>query len=170
MCLISGAVRVQTPLFLPRNRKLYDGIELACFMDHSGMLVTLPYDLRVSLTHTRSLVYVSTHAHRAPIIKLFTQEHANTHTQCEAAISSRLKIPLPQEPRGPNACFHTLITAWYAQTSLSLYKCTQCLNSCFFPPSSLDRVCKIRRSQQCNTSETVKFILRSHFDHLCAHK
>lgn len=70
--LISGAVRVQTPLFLPRNRKLYDGIELACFMDHSGMLVTLPYDLRVSLTHTRSLVYVSTHAHRAPIIKLFT--------------------------------------------------------------------------------------------------
>uniref|UniRef100_A0A3B4ES37 Eukaryotic translation initiation factor 2 alpha kinase 4 n=1 Tax=Pundamilia nyererei TaxID=303518 RepID=A0A3B4ES37_9CICH len=42
------AVRVQTPLFLPRNRKLYDGIELACFMDHSGMLVTLPYDLRIA--------------------------------------------------------------------------------------------------------------------------
>ncbi|XP_041827550.1 eIF-2-alpha kinase GCN2 [Melanotaenia boesemani] len=43
-----GAVRLQTPLFLPRNRKLYDGNELACFMDHSGMLVTLPYDLRVA--------------------------------------------------------------------------------------------------------------------------
>ncbi|CAL8286275.1 unnamed protein product [Lota lota] len=43
-----GAVRLQTPLFLPRNRKLYDGTELACFMDHSGMLVTLPYDLRVA--------------------------------------------------------------------------------------------------------------------------
>ncbi|KAI5102181.1 eIF-2-alpha kinase GCN2, partial [Silurus meridionalis] len=43
-----GAVRLQTPLLLPRNRKLYEGIEIACFMDHSGMLVTLPYDLRVS--------------------------------------------------------------------------------------------------------------------------
>uniref|UniRef100_A0A3Q0S793 non-specific serine/threonine protein kinase n=1 Tax=Amphilophus citrinellus TaxID=61819 RepID=A0A3Q0S793_AMPCI len=43
-----GAVRVQTPLLLPRNRKLYDGSELACFMDHSGMLVTLPYDLRIA--------------------------------------------------------------------------------------------------------------------------
>lgn len=43
-----GAVRLQTPLLLPRNRKLYDGSELACFMDHSGMLVTLPYDLRMA--------------------------------------------------------------------------------------------------------------------------
>ncbi|XP_030299750.1 eIF-2-alpha kinase GCN2 [Sparus aurata] len=43
-----GAVRLQTPLFLPRNRKLYDGSEVACFMDHSGMLVTLPYDLRMA--------------------------------------------------------------------------------------------------------------------------
>uniref|UniRef100_A0A3Q4AEI9 non-specific serine/threonine protein kinase n=1 Tax=Mola mola TaxID=94237 RepID=A0A3Q4AEI9_MOLML len=41
-----GAVRLQTPLLLPRSRKLYEGSELACFMDHSGMLVTLPYDLR----------------------------------------------------------------------------------------------------------------------------
>ncbi|KAM4625732.1 eIF-2-alpha kinase GCN2 [Polymixia lowei] len=43
-----GAVRLQTPLLLPRNRKLYDGSELASFMDHSGMLVTLPYDLRMA--------------------------------------------------------------------------------------------------------------------------
>ncbi|XP_062863394.1 eIF-2-alpha kinase GCN2 [Trichomycterus rosablanca] len=43
-----GAVKLQTPLLLPRNRKLYESCELACFMDHSGMLVTLPYDLRVS--------------------------------------------------------------------------------------------------------------------------
>ncbi|XP_012735562.2 eIF-2-alpha kinase GCN2 [Fundulus heteroclitus] len=43
-----GAVRLHTPLLLPRNRKLYDGCELACFMDHSGMLVTLPYDLRMA--------------------------------------------------------------------------------------------------------------------------
>ncbi|XP_069574792.1 eIF-2-alpha kinase GCN2 isoform X2 [Brachyistius frenatus] len=43
-----GAVRLQTPLLLPRNRKLYDGSELPCFMDHSGMLVTLPYDLRMA--------------------------------------------------------------------------------------------------------------------------
>ncbi|XP_031435954.1 eIF-2-alpha kinase GCN2 [Clupea harengus] len=43
-----GAVRLQTPLLLPRNRTLYEGCELACFMDHSGMLVTLPYDLRLA--------------------------------------------------------------------------------------------------------------------------
>ncbi|XP_035388429.1 eIF-2-alpha kinase GCN2 isoform X2 [Electrophorus electricus] len=43
-----GAVRLQTPLLLPRTKNLYEGCELACFMDHSGMLVTLPYDLRVS--------------------------------------------------------------------------------------------------------------------------
>ncbi|KAM6961283.1 eIF-2-alpha kinase GCN2 [Aplochiton taeniatus] len=43
-----GAVRLQTPLLLPRNRKLYEGSELACFMDHSGVLVTLPYDLRMA--------------------------------------------------------------------------------------------------------------------------
>uniref|UniRef100_A0A671XE93 eIF-2-alpha kinase GCN2 n=1 Tax=Sparus aurata TaxID=8175 RepID=A0A671XE93_SPAAU len=40
--------KAMTPLFLPRNRKLYDGSEVACFMDHSGMLVTLPYDLRMA--------------------------------------------------------------------------------------------------------------------------
>ncbi|XP_055013276.1 eIF-2-alpha kinase GCN2 isoform X2 [Boleophthalmus pectinirostris] len=43
-----GAVRLQTPMLLPRNRKLYEGSELACFMDHSGMLVTLPFDLRMA--------------------------------------------------------------------------------------------------------------------------
>ncbi|XP_052437387.1 eIF-2-alpha kinase GCN2 isoform X1 [Carassius gibelio] len=43
-----GAVRLQTPLLLPRNRHLYEGCETACFMDHSGMLVSLPYDLRLS--------------------------------------------------------------------------------------------------------------------------
>uniref|UniRef100_A0A3B3VZ75 Eukaryotic translation initiation factor 2 alpha kinase 4 n=1 Tax=Poecilia latipinna TaxID=48699 RepID=A0A3B3VZ75_9TELE len=42
-----GAVRLHTPLLLPRNRKLCDSSELACFMDHSGMLVTLPHDLRM---------------------------------------------------------------------------------------------------------------------------
>ncbi|TRY83546.1 hypothetical protein DNTS_016256 [Danionella cerebrum] len=42
-----GAVRLQTPLLLPRNRRLYEGCETACFMDHSGMLVSLPYDLRM---------------------------------------------------------------------------------------------------------------------------
>lgn len=42
-----GAVRIQTPLLLPRNRRLYDGCETASFMDHSGMLVSLPYDLRL---------------------------------------------------------------------------------------------------------------------------
>ncbi|MBN3305085.1 E2AK4 kinase, partial [Amia calva] len=43
-----GAVKLQTPFFMPKNKKLYEGTELACFMDHSGMLVTLPYDLRLT--------------------------------------------------------------------------------------------------------------------------
>uniref|UniRef100_A0A8C1UB93 Eukaryotic translation initiation factor 2 alpha kinase 4 n=1 Tax=Cyprinus carpio TaxID=7962 RepID=A0A8C1UB93_CYPCA len=43
-----GAVRLQTPLLLPRNRRLYEGCDTACFMDHSGMLVSLPYDLRMA--------------------------------------------------------------------------------------------------------------------------
>ncbi|XP_064182546.1 eIF-2-alpha kinase GCN2 [Anguilla rostrata] len=43
-----GAVRLQTPLLMPKNRKLYEGSELVCFMDHSGMLVSLPYDLRLA--------------------------------------------------------------------------------------------------------------------------
>lgn len=52
---LSGAVRLQTPLLLPRNRRLYEGCETACFMDHSGMLVSLPYDLRVSIRHVTSM-------------------------------------------------------------------------------------------------------------------
>ncbi|XP_057714793.1 eIF-2-alpha kinase GCN2 [Corythoichthys intestinalis] len=43
-----SAVRLQTPLLLPRHRKLCEGSEPACFMDHSGMLVTLPYNLRMA--------------------------------------------------------------------------------------------------------------------------
>ncbi|XP_063764611.1 eIF-2-alpha kinase GCN2 isoform X3 [Eleginops maclovinus] len=65
-----GAVRLQTPMLLPRNRKLYDGSELACFMDHSGMLVTLPYDLRMAFSR-----YVArnniTHLKRYSIERVF---------------------------------------------------------------------------------------------------
>uniref|UniRef100_A0AAX7TPV7 eIF-2-alpha kinase GCN2 n=1 Tax=Astatotilapia calliptera TaxID=8154 RepID=A0AAX7TPV7_ASTCA len=64
------AVRVQTPLFLPRNRKLYDGIELACFMDHSGMLVTLPYDLRIAFARFVARNNV-THLKRYSIERVF---------------------------------------------------------------------------------------------------
>lgn len=33
---------------MPRNKKLYEHNEASYLMDHSGMLVMLPYDLRVS--------------------------------------------------------------------------------------------------------------------------
>jgi len=33
---------------MPGNKKLYEHNEASYFMDHSGMLVMLPYDLRVS--------------------------------------------------------------------------------------------------------------------------
>ncbi|XP_035887538.1 eIF-2-alpha kinase GCN2 isoform X3 [Phyllostomus discolor] len=42
-----GAVQLCTPLLLPRNRQTYEHNEAALFMDHSGMLVMLPFDLRV---------------------------------------------------------------------------------------------------------------------------
>uniref|UniRef100_A0A669B3K3 eIF-2-alpha kinase GCN2 n=1 Tax=Oreochromis niloticus TaxID=8128 RepID=A0A669B3K3_ORENI len=59
-----------TPLFLPRNRKLYDGSELACFMDHSGMLVTLPYDLRIAFARFIARNNV-THLKRYSIERVF---------------------------------------------------------------------------------------------------
>lgn len=40
---------MHTPLLMPRNRKLYEHNEASYLMDHSGMLVMLPYDLRVSM-------------------------------------------------------------------------------------------------------------------------
>ncbi|XP_030637296.1 eIF-2-alpha kinase GCN2 [Chanos chanos] len=65
-----GAVRLQTPLLLPRSRKLYEGCELACFMDHSGMLVTLPYDLRVAFARFVAKNNVS-HLKRYSIERVF---------------------------------------------------------------------------------------------------
>ncbi|XP_039993112.1 eIF-2-alpha kinase GCN2 isoform X2 [Xiphias gladius] len=65
-----GAVRLQTPLLLPRNRKLYDGSELACFMDHSGMLVTLPYDLRMAFARLVARNNI-THLKRYSIERVF---------------------------------------------------------------------------------------------------
>uniref|UniRef100_A0A672HFN0 non-specific serine/threonine protein kinase n=1 Tax=Salarias fasciatus TaxID=181472 RepID=A0A672HFN0_SALFA len=65
-----GAVRLQTPLLLPRNRKLHDGSEPACFMDHSGMLVTLPYDLRMAFARFVARNNV-THLKRYSIERVF---------------------------------------------------------------------------------------------------
>ncbi|XP_069773346.1 eIF-2-alpha kinase GCN2 isoform X2 [Narcine bancroftii] len=42
-----GATWVNTLLLMPKNKKLYESSEGAYFMDHSGMLVMLPHDLRV---------------------------------------------------------------------------------------------------------------------------
>uniref|UniRef100_A0A8C4VIB6 non-specific serine/threonine protein kinase n=1 Tax=Falco tinnunculus TaxID=100819 RepID=A0A8C4VIB6_FALTI len=42
-----GAIKLHTPLLMPRNKKLYEHNEASYFMDHSGMLVMLPYDLRI---------------------------------------------------------------------------------------------------------------------------
>lgn len=44
----AGAIKLHTPLLMPRNKKLYEHNEASYFMDQSGMLVMLPYDLRVS--------------------------------------------------------------------------------------------------------------------------
>ncbi|XP_072120701.1 eIF-2-alpha kinase GCN2 isoform X3 [Mobula birostris] len=42
-----GATYVNTPLIMPKNKKLYESSEGVHFMDHSGMLVMLPLNLRV---------------------------------------------------------------------------------------------------------------------------
>ncbi|NWH74848.1 E2AK4 kinase, partial [Piaya cayana] len=42
-----GAIKLHTPLLMPRNKKLYEHNEASYFLDHSGMLVMLPYDLRI---------------------------------------------------------------------------------------------------------------------------
>uniref|UniRef100_A0A8D2L7J5 eIF-2-alpha kinase GCN2 n=1 Tax=Varanus komodoensis TaxID=61221 RepID=A0A8D2L7J5_VARKO len=47
VCFKTRAIKLHTPLLLPRNRKLYEYSEASYLMDHSGMLVMLPYDLRV---------------------------------------------------------------------------------------------------------------------------
>lgn len=89
-CLFSGAVRLQTPLLLPRNRKLYDGSELACFMDHSGMLVTLPFDLRVSPLHAHTQ---HTHTYRRACLHLHTSTNYTTIciSTCKRTHSVRLQ-------------------------------------------------------------------------------
>ena len=44
-----GAVRINTIMLLPKT-KLYEHSDMcAHFMDHSGGIVTLPYDLRVCI-------------------------------------------------------------------------------------------------------------------------
>nr|XP_046269330.1 eIF-2-alpha kinase GCN2 [Scatophagus argus] len=65
-----GAVRLQTPLLLPRRKKLFDGSEPTCFMDHSGMLVTLPYDLRMAFARFVARNNV-THLKRYSIERVF---------------------------------------------------------------------------------------------------
>ncbi|KAM3917996.1 eIF-2-alpha kinase GCN2 [Leptodactylus fuscus] len=42
-----GAVKLHTPLLMPRSKTASESGESASFMDHSGMLVTLPYNLRI---------------------------------------------------------------------------------------------------------------------------
>nr|DBA14331.1 TPA: hypothetical protein GDO54_005319 [Pyxicephalus adspersus] len=42
-----GAVKLHTPLLMPRSKTVSESGESACFMDHNGMLVTLPYNLRI---------------------------------------------------------------------------------------------------------------------------
>lgn len=109
-CFSTGAVRLQTPLLFPRNKKLYDGSELACFMDHSGMLVTLPYDLRVSPPHTCA---------RRLIIQLFASAHANAEGGCNQQQPS---VPATAGSGGQNGCFPAVIDYSLLCSDLAVYK------------------------------------------------
>ena len=43
-----GAIKLNTPLLVPRPKMFENVDQYACLMDHSGRLVGLPFDLRVS--------------------------------------------------------------------------------------------------------------------------
>lgn len=71
-------------------------------MDHSGMLVTLPYDLRVSPPHTCA---------RRLIIQLFASAHANAEGGCNQ--------------QGGGGCYPAVIDYSPLCSDLTLYKvCT----------------------------------------------
>lgn len=137
----TGAVRLQTPLLFPRNKKLYDGSEPACFMDHSGMLVTLPYDLRVSPPHTCA---------RRLIIQLFASAHANAEGGCNQQQPS---VPATAGSGGQNGRFPAVIDYSPLCSDLTVYSST--LNACTL--LTLDGVCKICRSQQHHPPQEVQF-------------
>ena len=44
-----GAIKLSTPLLIPRPKMFEHLDQYACLMDHSGRLVGLPFDLRVSI-------------------------------------------------------------------------------------------------------------------------
>lgn len=136
-CFSTGAVRLQTPLLFPRNRKLYDGCEPACFMDHSGMLVTLPYDLRVSPPHTCA---------RRLIIQLFASAHANAEGGCNQQQPS---VPAPAGSGGHNGCFPAVIDYSPLCSDLTVGKVCTLL--------TLDGVRKICGSQQYHPPQEVQF-------------
>lgn len=109
-CCSTGAVRLQTPLLFPRNKKLYDGSELACFMDHSGMLVTLPYDLRVSPPRTCA---------QRLIIQLFASAHAIAEGGCNQRQPS---VPAAAGNGGRNGRFPAVIDYSLLCCDLAVYK------------------------------------------------
>ena len=45
-----GAVRLNTPLLMPRSALFEYTDQYVTIMDHSGAIVALPFDLRVSLS------------------------------------------------------------------------------------------------------------------------
>ena len=44
---IHGAVRVSTPLLMPMSKLYAHSEQYVCFMERSGGIVSLPFDLRV---------------------------------------------------------------------------------------------------------------------------
>lgn len=79
-------------------------------MDHSGMLVTLPYDLRVSPPHTCT---------QRVIIQLFASAHANAEGGCNQRQPSD---PATAGNRGENGCFPTVIDYSRLSSDLTVFK------------------------------------------------
>lgn len=50
-----GAVKLSTPLLCPRQKMYEHSEHYTCLMDHSGRLIGLPFDLRVSHLQQKTL-------------------------------------------------------------------------------------------------------------------
>ena len=49
-----GAVSFETPLLMPKSGFYEANEQYVCFMNHSGGLVALPFDLRVSINNSNN--------------------------------------------------------------------------------------------------------------------
>ena len=69
-----GAIKLNTPLLIPRPKMFENVDQYACLMDHSGRLIGLPFDLRVSDSMKILPTVLSTSFRKSFFARHFTQK------------------------------------------------------------------------------------------------